>query len=633
VKIDVRSNNEAEGVISTESITFNSANWNQWHPVTVTGVDDRVFDGDKTYQIVTAPAVSADSNYNGLNAPDATVVNRDNETASNAPVAVDPSTGLEYKPGELLVKLRRNVNDAAIQSVFQINGAIAIENLVPPSLQINSASQPDELEQWRVVKLASNADLLATQTSLAQDPRVETVELNYWLSINSVPNDPQFNLLWGLNNTGQTGGTPDADIDVPEAWDIQTGSENVVLAVIDSGVDYNHQDLAANMWTNSGEIAGNGIDDDGNGYIDDVRGYDFINQDNDPMDDNGHGSHVAGTIGAAGNNNIGVVGVSPNVSIMPLKFLGFNGGGSTSDAVRAVDYAANNGAKVINASFGGGGYSQAMFNAIGDANNNGVLFIAAAGNASSNNDSTPSYPANYDLPNVISVAATNYVDQLSWFSNYGNNTVDLGAPGGTAAVFPYDQRDILSTLPNNQYGWLPGTSMAAPHVAGAAALLLAQDPSRTPAQLKDILMNTTDPLTSLNGKTVSGGRLNVWKALNRPPVINYGPDTTPWHHTSLLRSNNPFEYQFPQNTFTDPDPGDTLTYTATRLDGSPLPSWLTFNPATRTLSGTSPGPQQFRIKLTATDRVGLSASDDGKSDRIPKRERSLASILIARMAG
>jgi Ca2+-binding RTX toxin-like protein len=466
--------------------------------------------------------------------------------------------------------------------------------------------------------LASNADLLATQTSLAQDPRVETVELNYWLSINSVPNDPRFNELWGLNNTGQTGGTPDADIDVPEAWDIQTGSKNVVLAVIDTGVDYNHQDLAANMWTNSGEIAGNGIDDDRNGYIDDDRGYDFINRDNDPMDDKGHGSHVAGTIGAAGNNNIGVVGVSPNVSIMPLKFLGLNGG-SISDAVRAINYAKNNGAKVINASFGGGGFSQAMFNAIGDANNNGVLFIAAAGNESSNNDSTPSYPANYDLPNVISVAATNYVDQLSRFSNYGNNKVDLGAPGGTAAVFPYDQRDILSTFPNNQYGWLPGTSMAAPHVAGAAALLLAQNPSLTVTQLKDILMKTTDPLTSLNGKTVSGGRLNVWKALeaiasydNRPPVIHYGPDTTPWHHRSLLVSNNRrgFKYQFPQNTFTDPDPGDTLTYKATLMDGSPLPSWLTFNPATRTLSGTSPRPQQFRIKLTATDRAGLSVSDD-----------------------
>ncbi|AFZ07458.1 Subtilisin [Oscillatoria nigro-viridis PCC 7112] len=515
VTIGLRSSNEAEGVISTESITFNSVNWNQWQPITITGVDDRVFDGDKTYQIVTAPAVSADSSYNGLDAPDANVVNRDNETASNARVAADPSTGVEYKPGELLVKLRPNVNDAAIQSVFQVNGAIAIEDLVPPSLQINSASEPDELEQWRVVKLASNADLLATQTSLAQDPRVETVELNYLLSINSVPNDPQFTQLWGLNNTGQTGGTPDADIDAPEAWDLQRGSKNVVVAVIDTGVDYNHQDLAANMWTNSGEIAGNGIDDDDNGIDDDVRGYDFINKDNDPMDDEGHGSHVAGTIGAAGNNNIGVVGVSPNVSIMPLKFIGFNGRGSTSDAVRAVDYATKNGAKVINASFGNPFPSQAMFNAIGDANKKGVLFIAAAGNDSSNNDSSPSYPSNYDLPNVISVAATNYVDQLSWFSNYGKNTVDLAAPGGTLAVFPPDERDIRSTRPNNQYGWDAGTSMAAPHVAGAAALLLAQNPSLTVTELKNILMTTTDPLPSLQGTTVSGGRLNLRKALNQ----------------------------------------------------------------------------------------------------------------------
>ncbi|MEG3946994.1 S8 family serine peptidase, partial [Microcoleus sp. w2-18aC4] len=520
VTIGLRSSNEAEGVISTESITFNSANWNQWRPVTVTGVNDRVFDGDKTYQIVTAPAVSADSNYNGLDAPDATVVNRGNETASNARVAVDPSTGVEYKPGELLVKLRRNVNDVAIQSVFQINGAIAIEDLVPPSVQINSAVEPGELEQWRLVKLAPNADLLATQTSLAQDPRVETVELNYLLSINSVPNDPQFDQLWGLNNAGQTGGTPDADIDAPEAWDIQRGSKNVVVAVIDTGVDYDHQDLAANMWTNSVEIAGiKNEDDDGNGYIDDVRGYDFTNKDPDPMDDNGHGTHVAGTIGAAGNNNIGVVGVSPNVSIMPLKFLDFQGRGSTSDVIQAVDYATKNGAKVINASFGGGGFSQAEKDAIGDANKKGVLFIAAAGNDSSDNDSEPSYPANYDLPNVISVAATNYVDQLSWFSNYGKNTVDLGAPGGTAAVFPRDQRDIRSTLPNNQYGWGAGTSQAAPHVAGAAALLLAQNPSLTVTELKNILMTTTDPLPSLQGTTVSGGRLNLRKALNQISVF------------------------------------------------------------------------------------------------------------------
>ncbi|MEG3956125.1 S8 family serine peptidase [Microcoleus sp. herbarium2] len=596
----MRSNNEAEGVISTESITFNSANWNQWHPVTVTGVDDSVADGDKTYQIVTAPAASADSNYNGLDAPDATVVNRDNETASNAPVAVDPSTGVEYKPGELLVKLRPNVNDADLQSVFQINGAIAIEYLVPPSQLLGVT--PTRLDLWRVVKFSSDAQLQEIQTNLARDSRVEAVELNYQGSILSMPDDPKFSELWGLNNTGSSGGTVNADIDAPEAWDTQTGSKRVVVAVTDTGVDYNHEDLAANMWRNSGETPGDRIDNDDNGYIDDVYGYDFVNNDSDPMDDVGHGTHVAGSIGAVGNNSRGVAGVNHNVSLMALKMSApvFP---DVKWAMQAIHYATANGADVINASWFTRS-SRGLFEAISDANDAGVLFVTAAGNARRDNDIYPVYPANYELPNVISVAATDRHDKLWRDSQFGARTVDLGAPGV----------DILSTIPGNQYKSEDGTSMAAPHVAGAAALLLAQDPSLTPAQLKNILMNTTDPLDSLKGKTVSGGRLNVWKALkalNRPPVINYGPDTTPWHYASLRVSNNPgFEYQFPQYTFTDPDPGDTLTYKATLIDGSPLPSWLIFNPDTRTLSGTSPIPQQLRIKLTATDRLGVSVSDD-----------------------
>ena len=565
----------------------------------------------------------------------------------NITFEVDPVTGQEYKSGELLVKLRPDATDSKIESdLFAANGAIKAENLVPPSppsKAINSEflsaalvpssafgtekfalpnqefkPRQNKLSQWRLVKIAANTDLQEVKAKLAQDPRVEAVELNYKVSLDPfsksvnfnqslndislqfTPNDPQFNLLWGLNNTGQTGGTPDADIDAPEAWDIQQGSQNVVVAVVDTGVDYNHQDLAANIWANTGEIANDGIDNDGNGYTDDVRGYDFINNDKDPWDDYSHGSHVAGTIGAVGNNNIGVVGVSPNVSIMPLKIFTAYGSTSISAIVQGIDYATQNGAKVINASYGGSGFSQAQKDAIDDANTMGVSFVAAAGNYSSNNDINPFYPSSYDLPNIIAVAATTDRDQLASFSNYGKTSVDLGAPG----------QGILSTIPGNLYGLNSGTSMAAPHVAGAAALLLAQDPSRTPAQLKNILMNTTDALPSLNGKTVSGGRLNLRKALNRPPVINYGPITTPWHHESLLVSNNPFQYQFPLNTFTDPDPGDTLTYTATLLNGSPRPPWLNVNPVTGKLSGTSPEPQEFRIKLTATDSVGQSASDD-----------------------
>jgi Ca2+-binding RTX toxin-like protein len=480
-------------------------------------------------------------------------------------------------------------------------------------------STQEQLPQWRVVKIAANTDLQQVKANLAQDPRVEAVELNYTVSGNQfsnifnfnqflndvsgqeTPSDPRLNELWGLNNIGQSSGTSDADIDAPEAWDLQKGSKNVVVAVIDSGVDYNHQDLAANIWRNTGEIAGDGIDNDGNGYKDDVRGYDFINNDNDPVDDNSHGTHVAGTIGAVGNNNIGVVGVSQNVSIIPLKSLGSNNSGSSDGIAKAINYAIQKGAKVINASLGGGSFHQLTKDAISDANKKGILFVAAAGNDGKlNNDTDPNYPSNYDLPNIIAVANTTRNDGLASNSHYGKTSVDLGAPGSS----------ILSTIPGNQYASYSGTSMAAPHVSGAAALLLAQNPRLSVTQLKDILMKTTDPLTALNGKTVSGGRLNIRRALNNPPVLNDTRETRPWHYNYLnVSDSSTFNYTFPWNTFSDPDPGDTLTYSATLNNGQPLPYWLRFNPNTRTFNGTTPGRQDLEIKLTATDTANASVSD------------------------
>ncbi|NJM61512.1 MAG: S8 family serine peptidase [Oscillatoriales cyanobacterium RU_3_3] len=415
---------------------------------------------------------------------------------------VDPLTGVEYKPGEILVKFKPGVTETEISMLAQTQGAIALENLFVGSPTDSTNGQ------WKVLKFEPNADLELIRAALALDSNVAGLELNYKLSINAT-RDPMVNSLWGLNNTGQTGGSADADIDAPEAWGIQTGSKDVTVAVIDTGGDYRHQDLAANTWRNTGEIAGNGVDDDNNGFVDDVHGYDFVNTDGDPMDDEGHGTHVAGTIGAVGNNNIGVVGVNHNVSLMHLKFLDSGGFGFTDNAARAIDYATRMGAKVINASFGGGGYSQSMFDAISRANNAGVLFVAAAGNDANNNDLNPDFPTNYDLPNIISVAATDERDRLAWFSNYGRDTVDLAAPGV----------NILSTLPGNSYGQFDGTSMAAPHVAGAAALLLAQKPNQSPAQLKNILMESADRVTSLEATTVTGGRLNVHQALSQiaPP--------------------------------------------------------------------------------------------------------------------
>src|SRR5262245_51783378 len=332
---------------------------------------------------------------------------------------------------------------------------------------------------------------------------VKYAEPNYLIHVENTPNDPKYGdgTLWAMNNTGQSGGTADADIDAPEAWDIATGTSNTVVAVIDTGVDYNHPDLAANIWTNPGEIAGNGLDDDNNGYIDDIHGWDFANNDNNPMDDNGHGTHVAGTIGAVGNNNLGVAGVNWSVDIMALKFLGANGSGYTSNAVAALNYAVQMGAKVSNNSWGGGGNSLTLAAAINNARNNGHIFVAAAGNSGQNIDITPSYPASYSLSydNVVTVAATDSNDNLASFSNYGVNTVTLAAPGV----------NILSTLPNNNYGWYSGTSMATPHVTGAIALYWSANPSLSYSQVINKLTSSVDQVAGLVGKVETGGRLDV----------------------------------------------------------------------------------------------------------------------------
>ncbi len=278
--------------------------------------------------------------------------------------------------------------------------------------------------------------------------------------------------------------------------------------MIDTGVDDDHPDLEANMWINEGEIPGNNIDDDGNGFVDDEHGYDFANNDGDPSDDNGHGTHVAGTVAALGDNSIGVIGVAFGAQIMGLKFLDANGSGFTSDAIGAIDYAVTMGAHVLNNSWGGGGFSQSLLEAIEFADEEGVLFVAAAGNSGTDNDVTPHYPSNYDVPNIISVASTNRFDDLSFFSNFGVQTVDLAGPGS----------EILSTVPGNGYGFKSGTSMATPHVSGAAALLYAQslpfpgDPPTPGVHLsvKSQLLASVDPLESLTGKVLTGGRLNAF---------------------------------------------------------------------------------------------------------------------------
>jgi len=403
------------------------------------------------------------------------------------------------KSHELLIKLRPGVDAARERGLERAFGGGRMRAFRQPPGRVRG-----RMDRWRHVTLPEAVDAKAMAERLQRNPSVELVEPNYIVSANVLPNDPDLSLLWGLNNIGQSGGTADADIDTPEAWDIETGATAPVLvAVIDTGVDYNHDDLKDNMWINPGEIAGNSIDDDDNGYIDDVYGYDFSNNDGDPYDDHSHGTHVAGTIAARGDNGLGITGVSWGAKIMAVKFLSGSGSGTTADAVDAVLYAAAMGARITNNSWGGGGYSQALEDAIRTAHEANSLFVAAAGNSNSNNDLYPHYPSSYDVPNVFAVAATDHNDQRASFSSYGATTVDLGAPGD----------DIYSTTPGQSYGYKSGTSMATPHVTGAAAVVLAQNPDLTAEGVKALLMDTVDPLSGLAGLTVTGGRLNLNNAL------------------------------------------------------------------------------------------------------------------------
>jgi subtilisin family serine protease len=414
---------------------------------------------------------------------------------------------------------------------------------------------------------------------LSAQPEVEFVEPNYVLRLGATPNDSYFGSLWGLFNSGQTiggvAGTGAADIGATTAWNTSTGTRANVVGVIDSGVDYNHPDLAANMWRApwafTVTIGGQAITCAAGTY-----GFNAITNTCNPMDDNNHGTHAAGTIGATGNNGAGVTGVNWATSMMALKFLGANGQGSTSNAINAIEFAiqakaafaSTGGAnvRVLTNSWGGGGFSQALLDQINKANTNGMLFVAAAGNDATNNDVSPHYPSNYAAPNVLSVAALDNRDGLASFSNYGAATVHVGAPGV----------NILSTVRNGGYAYMSGTSMATPHVAGAAALLLATCPLST-ATLKSTLTANGDPVAALAATTTTGGRVNVSRALQAciGGVIS----------NVALSANR----ASPQ------PPGTTITWTATPTGGvAPYQyQWLTYDGTTWTFAGTWTSSNMF----------------------------------------
>lgn len=334
---------------------------------------------------------------------------------------------------------------------------------------------------------------------LATDSRIARVEPDYRVEIIGMPDDPYFYKQWALHNREY----PGADVRATEAWELCRGNRRILLAVIDTGIDYLHPDLAANIWRNPGEIPGNSRDDDANGYVDDIHGWSFAENRADPMDRHYHGTHVAGIIGAVGNNGKGVAGVMHNASIMALKGLNDEGHGWSSGLIAAVYYAVDNGARVINASWGGGGRLQAMIDALAYAESRGVIFVAACGNNYRDVDALPFYPASYGGGNVVSVAATDTKDSVAYFSNWGRNNVDLFAPGVT----------IYSTVLQGGYAFETGTSMAAPVVTGALGLLISFAPSMDWGEYVDALHATVRPLPQLNDRCTTGGRIDLYRLL------------------------------------------------------------------------------------------------------------------------
>jgi len=489
-----------------------------------------------------------------------------------------PTQALSEKPVKYISYLDTNQQAAGVLVKFTSNTGSKSRARSLRSAGLVATAQFPLVPGLTLAQATPGLTINQTLENLSQDANVAYAEPDYIVTINATPNDTDFGLQWGLNNNN------DADIDAPEAWDIGTGNNSVVVAVIDSGVDYNHPDLTNQIWSNPNEIPGNGRDDDGNGFVDDVRGWDFADNDNNPIDEHNHGTHVAGVIGAQTNNARGIAGINWNVQIMALKFMNAQGAGSTSAAIQAIDYAVANGAMVSNNSWGGGGFSQALFDAIQAANQRNHLFIAAAGNDGANTDTTAHYPSSYNLPNIISVAATDQQDRLATFSNFGSRTVDLAAPGF----------QIHSTIRNGQYQAFSGTSMASPFVAGVAGLLLGQNSTLTVSELKAAILDNADPIGALSGRVLTGGRLNAFNSITG---ITAGAPTTP---VTPVVIGTP--------TATTLTIGDTLQLSATGGDGAY--TWTSQNPnraridSTGLLTATASGS----ARVIATDGTGLVSS-------------------------
>ena len=495
----------------------------------------------------------------------------------------------EVVPGQFIVKFR---DEAALR---QAPSALADSDV--------EVLQTLELINAQVIGLDPEADVGALSSALASLPPFEYFEPVYRYHAQIEPDDTDYDQQWAWPR-----------ISAPAGWDIQRDSPDVVVAVIDTGVDYGHEDLADNIWRNPGETPGNGTDDDGNGIVDDVHGANFVpaTPSGDPMDDNRHGTHVAGTIGAMTNNALGVAGTSWQPQIMALKFLDANGSGSTVGAIDAIQYAIEKEAHIMNNSWGGGGFSRALQEAIEAAESEGILFTAAAGNSNRDNDATPFYPASYETENVLSVMATDQSDAKAGFSHRGLTSVDVGAQGV----------DIRSTTPEGTYANFNGTSMATPHVSGLAALIKGQQPNLEAVEIKRIIMDTADRIPALAGLSVTGGRINLAEALGTggcaggPAQEAYEEFFWPERRTFDANSNVvSVPFSLPQPMYVDV----TVNGSARRVAGSGTTTFRTgvytgeppnvmwtgsFRTASFTANGESvPVTSEYSIRLPAGDHT------------------------------
>ena len=404
----------------------------------------------------------------------------------------------DHVEGELLVTFAEGLSEAEQDELIAETGAIVIKRF---------KSSPTVL-----VKTAETASpqMLDAAFVMTRSMDVTRVGLHHKFKISATPNDPNMRRQYQYDLIGAR-----------DAWDITTGSKDVIVGVIDTGINYDHPDLIDNLWTNPGESGldangndkrSNGIDDDGNGYVDDFRGWDFAENDNDPLDDHGHGTHCAGSIGASGNNGEGIAGLNWEVSLVGLRFITARGEGDEGDAIEAIEYATMMGFDLTSNSWGGDGQlveDDPLYKAIAAAGAAGHLFIAASGNDGRDTDRRPTFPASYDLENIISVGASDRRDRMTGFSNYGATTVDIIAPGSN--VYSTTKRGWFG----RQYQNMSGTSMAAPIVAGAAALILSEFPDESPAEVKSRILNGVDRINAGKGKLSTEGRLNVFKALTQ----------------------------------------------------------------------------------------------------------------------